>query len=316
MNKIFSDIALSLIIILVGVEITVGLFYEFIPNQYETNYVSVMYDKYERLHEVESPKIVLVGDSNLAFGIDSGLLQELTGMPVVNMGLHGGLGNDIQSRLAMSNICEGDIYVLCYTDYSQTEDISQKDLTLLMLANHDELWDEMSVSQKLKLFPAIPNYIWSSLSYYFSGRGNERIPYECSDYSYAAFDVYGDNKVRIKNNYRHDLNQSESRVGTISKQMIEMIHSMNSICEECGATVVIAGYPIIMSSYMDSADAFCEYGQRIEECTGVENISDFSDYIMPSELFYDSILHLSLEGAEYRTRILAKDISEYKGDIE
>ena len=36
--------------------------------------------------------IVLLGGSNVAFGFDSRVLKEKTGMPVINAGLHAGLG--------------------------------------------------------------------------------------------------------------------------------------------------------------------------------------------------------------------------------
>ncbi len=48
--------------------------------------------KRQRLHESAPPRIILVGGSNLAFGVDSALLARETGLPVVNMGLHYDLG--------------------------------------------------------------------------------------------------------------------------------------------------------------------------------------------------------------------------------
>jgi hypothetical protein len=48
--------------------------------------------KHKRLATLKSPKIVLAGGSNLAFGIDSPMIEKATGMPVVNMGMDGYLG--------------------------------------------------------------------------------------------------------------------------------------------------------------------------------------------------------------------------------
>ena len=51
--------------------------------QYTGNYQASMVDKAARLRSVEGPKIVLIGNSNLAFGMDSQMLEEAFSMPVV-----------------------------------------------------------------------------------------------------------------------------------------------------------------------------------------------------------------------------------------
>ena len=71
--------------------IVVGVLLYLSP-QYLGNYQASLIDKVERLESIEEPKIVLIGDSNLAFGIDSEKIEEGHGIPVVNMGLHGGFG--------------------------------------------------------------------------------------------------------------------------------------------------------------------------------------------------------------------------------
>lgn len=69
--------------------LTIGFLLHLSP-QYLGNYQASLIDKVERLESIQEPKIVLIGDSNLAFGIDSERIEEAFGMPVVNMGLHGG----------------------------------------------------------------------------------------------------------------------------------------------------------------------------------------------------------------------------------
>ena len=57
----------------------------FIP-AYTGSYCASLIDKVDRLESVEGAKIVLIGDSNLVYGIDSKLIEEQLGIPVVNMG--------------------------------------------------------------------------------------------------------------------------------------------------------------------------------------------------------------------------------------
>ena len=49
-------------------------------------------DKLDRLEQANRPKIVFVGDSNLAFGIESRSIEDRFGMEVHNTGLLRGMG--------------------------------------------------------------------------------------------------------------------------------------------------------------------------------------------------------------------------------
>ncbi len=313
-RKFLTEIILVLCIATIVAMIIVFSFYRYIPNQYETNYISSMWDKYCRLMSIEEPKIVLVGDSNLAFGIDSEYIESELGMPVVNMGLHGGLGNDIQTRIAMSNIRSGDIYVIAYSDYSQTQDVSQKDLTLIMLANHEKLWDTISLKQKTELIPAIPNYMFDTMSYFLRKRGNEDVPYENSDYSRKGFNEYGDNTIRIEGNEIKDFSQFKSLAPSISKETEKMIRRYKKICDDKRAQMVISCYPILVTQEMDDTAKYYQSYNDIERCTGVSVISDINDYMMPKDMFYDSQLHLNMFGVKKRSDILLEELKEIMSD--
>ena len=81
--------------------------YFVIGRQYNDNYDAALVDKVERLKSITEPKIILVGDSNVAFGINSKKIEEELGMPVVNLGLHGALGNAFHEQIAKLDIGGG-----------------------------------------------------------------------------------------------------------------------------------------------------------------------------------------------------------------
>ena len=93
-----------------------GFFY-YLSNQYSEDYCAVLIDKVESLKSIEEPKIVLLGNFNIAFGIDSTMIEEELGIPVVNMRLYGNLGNMFHEEMARIGVTKGDIYVLCHTTY-------------------------------------------------------------------------------------------------------------------------------------------------------------------------------------------------------
>jgi hypothetical protein len=53
----------------------------------ENTYNLAILDKHRLLAAAESPKLVLVGGSNVAFGVDSAAIRERLYIPVVNMGV-------------------------------------------------------------------------------------------------------------------------------------------------------------------------------------------------------------------------------------
>ena len=75
-----------------------------ISPQFTHEYNASFIDKMKRLESINEPKIVLVSNSNLAFGIQSDLIEDAFEMPVVNLGLHGGLGNAFHESVSVRRI--------------------------------------------------------------------------------------------------------------------------------------------------------------------------------------------------------------------
>jgi hypothetical protein len=67
----------------------------------DDNYLAAVLEKDRLIRNTPSPKIILVGGSNLAFGIDSRMMQDSLGLRVVNMGLYAKLGLKYMSGAAM-----------------------------------------------------------------------------------------------------------------------------------------------------------------------------------------------------------------------
>lgn len=108
MVKLFKNICIMLLAITVSVSM-LGLFdYIIVSRYYNDNYDSILIDKVNRLKSIKEPKIILVGDSNLAFGINSKKIEDELEMSVVNLGLHNVLGNAFHEQIAKENIGGGE----------------------------------------------------------------------------------------------------------------------------------------------------------------------------------------------------------------
>ncbi len=84
---------LSRIRIFIGVQIFlftfIGIIFFFYPE--EDRYYATTVDKLHRLHSSPSPRLILIGGSNLTLGLDSVVLDKAFDYSIVNMGLHAGV---------------------------------------------------------------------------------------------------------------------------------------------------------------------------------------------------------------------------------
>ena len=107
MRRFTRDVALfTLLQLLIGTALAWG--YRIDP----AHYMCALIDKHQRLRSTDPPRLVFVGGSNLAFGIDSPRLERELGRPTVNMGLHVGLGLDYMLREAEAELRPGDAVVV------------------------------------------------------------------------------------------------------------------------------------------------------------------------------------------------------------
>lgn len=83
-----------------------------IPAGGRTSFTEAIIDKQRRLESLPPGKLILVGGSNLAFGVDSRYLETTLRRPVVNMGLSGAVGIPFILDQVRPHISAGDLIVL------------------------------------------------------------------------------------------------------------------------------------------------------------------------------------------------------------
>src|SRR5512138_1550398 len=109
------------LLLLCAVELGFGaLVYFAIPTD-QNKYIAAIQDKEALLLNTKSPRIIFVGGSNLAFGIDSKRVEEELGLSVINFGLHADLGMETSLNFIEKHAAPGDIIVLV-PEYEYFED--------------------------------------------------------------------------------------------------------------------------------------------------------------------------------------------------
>lgn len=275
--------------------------------QYLNNYQAALIDKNERLCSIEGPKIVLVGNSNLAFGIDSRMIEEAFGLPVVNMGMHGGLGNPFNEQAALQNVCEGDIVILSYSNFDDGDVIKNQQLAWITIENHFELWSYVRPKDWKDMIKAYPTYLKDCLELWSQGIGNMD---SGDEYSRLQFNEYGDN-IYDRPGLLPDTDFSQVHIPEIGDGTIERINGLNADLQKQGATLLMTAYPIPVTEYTPSVEEYEAFSDRIDGLLDCPLISRYEDYMMEKELFYNTYLHLNNQGVKVRTELLIEDLQNY-----
>lgn len=274
--------------------------------QFSTDYTASIVDKVERLESIQGPKLILVGNSNLALGMDSSILEKELGIPVVNMGLHGGLGNQFNYNVAKYNIAPGDIVVLSNTHFDEGVVIDPP-LAWITIENGEDYWRLIPKESWPDMLRAFPNYVVDTLSA-FASRHAQSVR---GLYSRSAFNAYGDNVVSREEG-QMVFSEGLVTVPEITEAGVTQINDFNAFCQSQGAVCLLAGYPIAFGQYSPSEEAFQQLQEELENVLECEIISDFTDYFFDYTYFYDTQYHLTDAGVKLRTHQLAKDLLRWK----
>ena len=313
MKKFISKIFLFLLLfILISLSASALFFYKITP-QYETGYNASILDKSARLNSINGPKIVLIGDSNVSFGFQSDLIEQAYGIPVVNMGLHGGLGNAFHEEMAKMNVQEGDIYVICHHTFADNGKIDDTELAWITLENHFDLWSLPSVQDIPGMAKAFPSYIkkasvlWTKELINPEAAKSADATEAATCYSRSAFNQYGDDIFPRENGTFTFTTQS---VPEMNDTCINRLNRLNAYLAERGATMVVAGYPIGKGEFTPPEEEYVEFQQKLSDRLDCQVISDYRDYFFDYSYFYNTELHLTNDGARLRTEQLIKDLEK------
>ena len=276
--------------------------------QFLGHYTAALNTKVERLRSVNEPKIILIGNSNLIYGMDSALLETLTGMPVVNMGFHGGMGNAFHERMARLNTNAGDIVIVSHLTYADDGKIQDANLIWPTLENHFSLYRLMRAQDLAPMANAYPKYLKDAFRCYVTGTGNRQS--EWGLFRTSAFNEWGD--IFVERTHQALDWTVKLPMPEINDTCTNRLNRLNRYVHKQGATLLVAGFPIYYQNEPGAKESLAAFDDALQAALDCAVISDFSEYLYPPELFYDTEFHLTSEGAEIRTRQLARDILAWR----
>jgi hypothetical protein len=294
---IFKFIVLFLLIIISLISIIL------IPAP-ENNYMQTIFDKHQRLMNTESPRIVLVGGSNIMFGIDSKAIQSAFNISVTNVGIHAGIGLGRMIDDIAPLLHDGDILVIAseYPHFTSNWNGSGAAYELIFDAHrysliaHPPFYGPPSMfstyvkTKVLSLIPRPPNPLAESRD---------------------GVNEYGDYVKHLE--VENQPITSNKPLGKVNAEYLSAFFLLVDFLTDRGIQVLIS-YPSYEEvSYRNSADTIHEIDAALRAKENITVISIPDNYCFPTEYFYDTVYHLNAKGREIRTARLIEDLKRQLG---
>ena len=304
---ILKGALLGLAVVLSGVAIS----------QYDTrvgddNYLAAILEKDRLIRTTPSPKIILVGGSNLAFGIDSRMMQDSLNLRVVNMGLYAKLGLRYMLAQVKPYIKRGDI-VLIVPEYDQFYgNFSEGDQTLntaLLYAPADRIGDFVKSYSVIDvvLRPRVENVRRSFFQAAASALGvkNKYFPPDTNPvYNRHSFNQFGDVVSHLG---KKSMNPDSIFVKELpppkdfNKRTLSELNEIGDAARERGAHAYFLFPSYIDRSYKINVGAIDSLRSRLAAGMNMPILGSPADFVYPSNWFFDTRFHLNALGRGPRT---------------
>ena len=287
-------------------------------------YLAAIIDKEALLKNTPSPKVIIIGGSNAAFGFDSKKIADALGMPVVNTGLQAGLGLRYSLNFVKPYIHAGDILLVSPEYENLLGNIRGGEVLgeMLMLypggikylSSWNEFWE------LAKVLPALQTEMVHQ-------RLEDEITNTCKEcngskviYFRSAFDPQtGDittNKGTFKGSGGFEFTLNYTVPNSNFEQNIRFLNKFNRFVTGKGASMIYV-YPSIVNAFDDSvkktlSDTDAVLRQQLE----FPILEDQADTFFPQKLMFDTEYHLNDAGRTLRTDRVIKAVCTLFSDLD
>jgi hypothetical protein len=278
----------------------------------QDHYFASIQDKQQRLAQTASPKIVLVGGSNLACGVDTKRLQTALGRPVVNMGLHADIGLAYMLTEVENRLQAGDLVVLV-PEYEQFFGALYGNMSLIKVVSYEpqgwhyiRSWGQWSVFL-LQGWLYLQGKLKYNLEQWFHVPQDRH--YEI--YHRNGFDAYGDmvTHLDLPPGNLHEATIKPLILDKYDNRAIETINRFYRQCHRRGVKVCLL-HPCYYENMLKKNSAAISRLQKEFKNLALPVLSTPEEYAFPEGCFFDTEYHLNRQGRTLRTERLIGDLRE------
>lgn len=295
---------LKIIGLIVGIVLTmVFLIHLIAPFVRDDNsYVAASLDKENKLITLPGRRLILVGGSNLALGVNSAKLSQEIGMPVLNMGLHAGLGLPFALNETQAGLRKGDVVVLSI-EYFLGDGEKKLQSQLVDINSKANNFIEPDLFGTLRLYTAQLQRCLSS-GFYKAIGSDKKDP----TYRRNAFTPEGDltahwNRPPVNSltgffRFTEDYDVGIERIN----QFVETAQSKG-----CKVYLTYPAYPTY--AYEENKAAIDKLEIQFKQNVKCPIFGNPKISLLPKSYFFDTVYHLTREGTQKRTQLLGHLLS-------
>lgn len=268
--------------------------------------------KHTLLKNTQSPKIVFVGGSNLSFGLDSRRISEAFEMPVVNMGIHGGIGLRYMMNDVLPYVKKDDVVVLVpeYKQFYTSLYYGNNALVSILFDIFPQGIQFISIKHWYKLAPHVIRSATTRIVNIPNGLINRLKPGSTpiGDYDRHSFNNFGDTYTHWhKKNKIVSCSKKCSGEETVDEFVLSEIKEFRSHLQRNGAELIVLP-PIYQECSFNNQQYIIKKIETQLKGNKISYLTDPLRYKFADCLFYDSIHHLNKRGVDLRTTRVIEDL--------
>ena len=263
-------------------------------------------DKLAMLRNSHSPRLIFVGGSNLAYGLDSKRIAEQLNMPTVNMGLHAGLGLKFILDVITPYVEKDDIVVIVpeYSHFFGGRMYGDMELLFVLAHVYPEGIRYVDITQGIFLLDKIPVFAFSEAKLlvvnYLFYKDNDYVPVQnISTYDRRAFNSHGDLTGRLKG--KLNFKPYKKYEGGLNHDSITLMDRFHGKMQEKGVKVYFLFQAVQKATYEAQSDNIHLASQHVKQLK-LKALNTPEECVYTDNFFFDSPYHLNDEGIELRTR--------------
>lgn len=275
---------------------------------FEDDPMAAIRDKEQRLKDTPSPRLIVVGDSGVGFGIVSPMLEEaFPGYHALNSGLAAGFGHRILLGEVAPEVRAGDVIVICLV-YDIFDRNVINEFIFLLAAQDPDIF--------LSLDERDANFLFDNAFY-----GVRVAMHQTRKVAFNPLDKdFPDPYARHSYNEHGDIDAHfgegsvEGRSLTIDALDLddltyahEVIADLNQFAAEAeakGALVYFLFPDVSEQSYANFGDEMNRLNSLLQAELNFPVLNTPVEAVQPESEFYDTPFHLTEEGARNRTKRL------------
>jgi hypothetical protein len=287
---------------------------------FSTEVSAIVNDKQELLENQPSPRLILVGGSNLNFGIRSPEIERRTGYHPVNMGLNIGDGLAFMLKNVKSSIRRGDVVVIS-PEYEHFGDFynGKGEFLYAEVEHRPSIIRSFTIGNYLEALNKGYIIAGGILRYTAEQRGaliRQYLENKENPYRRDAFNQYGDLVGHYQLTHRlkkTDITSNPSKSQITPEKIERAINGLNEFNAECqkrGVQVFYSFPPIPQELFERDGTVIKRIASELRHRLQFTILDAPEEMTFPMEDFFDGYYHLTGEGGERRTDHLINRLME------